>query len=583
MIRLRVLLITTSIFSLVFLLAILESAMAVGIPGGDFRALAYDKGAGYALLSRYELFISPDGESWSPAGLDMSGDELLSVARGKNSFLAGTASGRIIRFTLGSAPVDLPKVKDPFGRIVAPVRMIATGPRGGDIIISSGQGVMISRNSGETFEPVTVPFWNDPSSREIRAVGYIGKTAMVFTRSGAYYSKGGEFLPSSEGLPVNLAPTAVFIENGRALSAFPKIGIFQTTNGKSWKKLVRTPDDPIAFLGTTGKGIIAAGPFSPMYLGDAKGKNWTKVVDISPGFTPVTTVKASRGALLVLRGKGLYRLEGGDLRPIPMPRSLASVSAQIQISGVTLAGTEGGVFRSSGGNIWEDVTPAGLGVPVTDFLQLSDDRILLSSRGLGGFVSRDEGRTWTQWNEGLGTSNSMRTLLMDGKVVLAGTENGLMYRTLEGKSLWQAAERGVPRETIFKLTKYDGRIWAASASGVYSGESGGPLSPVKGLRGSARDLSTDGKSLLALVGGHIYMIGAKGDLKEMDNVPAGASPTSVALVGGKAWVGTTAGVYTFSNGSWVKSWNREYEVKTVHQISRGVRVVTAGAGTFYLQ
>ncbi len=55
---------------------------------------------------------------------------------------------------------------------------------------------------------------------------------------------------------------------------------------------------------------------------------------------------------------------------------------------------------------------------------------------------------------------------MDGNVVLAGTENGLMYRTLEGESLWQAAERGVPRETVFKLTKYDGRIWVESRSGI---------------------------------------------------------------------------------------------------------------------
>jgi hypothetical protein len=461
--------------------------------------------------------------------------------------------------------------------------MIGVSAASGNIIISSGQGAMISRNSGETFQPLSDPFWNDAASREIRALGYLGKTALVATRGGIYYSTGDNFQLSNTGLPPGESPSAVFLESHRALAAFPRIGVFQTSNGKSWKKLNKVPDDPIAFLGTTGKGVIAAGPFSPMHLGDAKGSNWTKISGISPGFNPIASMKSSRGALLILRGKGLYKVDGGDLTPINLPKPLSSVFAELKTSGVILAGTAGGVFRSEDEKVWEDVTPASLGVPVTDFLLLPDSRILLSSGGLGVYSSQDNGKSWVQWNEGLGTANSIRRLLLDGKTVLAATENGLMKRALVSDSLWQPAERGVPRERVFELVMYGGRVWVASNSGVYSSKTGGQFTPIKGLEGNARDLSTDGKNLLALVGGHIYLVGAKGKAQDMGNVPKGAAPTSVALVDGKLWVGTTAGVYVHSNGSWKNAWIKEYEVIALDPIPAGVRVVTSGAGTFYLK
>ena len=266
MTRLRVFSIKVLSFSLAFFLVSVSAAPAAGIPGGDFRALAFDKGAGYALLSRYELFVSKDGNSWTPARLDIQGDEFLCIAGEKKSFLIGTGKGRIIRFSPGKKPFELPTVKDPFGRDVEPVRMIGVSAASGYILISSGQGAMISKNSGETFQPLSDLFWNDAASREIRALGYLGKTALVVTRGGIYYNTGDQFQLSNAGLPTGESPTAVFIESNRALAAFPRIGVFQTSNGKSWKKLNRVPDDPIAFLGTTGKGVIAAGPFSPMHL-----------------------------------------------------------------------------------------------------------------------------------------------------------------------------------------------------------------------------------------------------------------------------------------------------------------------------
>ena len=570
-------------YSLAFLLLSATAAPAAGIPGGDFRALAYDKGAGHALLSRYELFISKDGDSWTQAHLDVPGDEFICIAGEKKSFLIGTRKGRIIRFSPGKEPIELPTVKDPFGRVVEPVRMIGVSPDSGAILISSGQGAMLSKNSGETFEPLSDPFWNDAASREIRALGYLGKTALVVTRGGIYYSSGDQFQISNAGLPAGASPSAVFIEGGRALSAFPGIGAFQTSNGKSWKKLSRVPDDPIAFLGTTGKGVIAAGPFSPMHLGNAKGSSWTKVSDISPGFNPVASMKSSGGALLILRGKGLYKVEDDNLEPVPLSRPLSSVFAELETPGVTLAGTAGGVFRSEDGKAWEDVTPASLGVPVTDFLRLPDNRIVLSSGGLGAFISQDNGKSWDPWNEGLGTANTMQSLLLDGKTVLAATENGLMQRAPESESLWQPAERGVPRETVFDLAVHDGRVWVASTSGVYSGKTGGRYNLVKGLEGRARDLSSDEESLLALVGGHIYLVGAKGKARDMGDVPKGAAPTSVALAAGKLWLGTTAGVYVHSNGSWKKAWIKDYEVIAMDPTPAGVRVVTSGAGTFYLK
>jgi hypothetical protein len=558
--------------------------MAAGIPGGDFRGIAHAGEAGYGLLSRYDLLTSRDGRTWIASGLDVGSDELLSLAGERNSFLLGTREGRIIRYTPGNAPVELPLVKDPFGRVVSPLKMIGVQPGGGDILVSSGQGIMISRDRGNTFQPVKDPFWSDPVSREIRALGYLGKTALIITGRDIYYSKGNEFLPSRKGLPPDVRATAFFIENKRALAAFAGIGIFQTSDGVSWKKLTRAPDDPVAFLGTTGKGVLAAGPFSPLYFGDAGGGTWTRVETISPGFAPVTSQGTAGRALLVLRGKGLYRvIKDNNMEPVDLPGNPASFLARHESSGVTLAGTKGGVFRSRDRTRWKDVTPAGLGAPVSDFLSLPDHRILLSTVGTGTFISADDGSTWSDWNEGLGTANSVTSLLLDADLVLASTENGLMQRALSGESAWQAADRGLARETVHKLEWFNQEIWAASSSGLYSAAGGGKFGLLRDLEGVARDISAGKDRLLALVDGSVYLIGKNGAVDNLGTTPDGTVPTSVALADGKVWAGTTAGVYLYVNGAWSRAWAKDYEIGSVQPENRGIRVVTKGAGTHYLK
>jgi photosystem II stability/assembly factor-like uncharacterized protein len=562
-----------------------ELAHAKAPPGADLIMVRYSEDQGYAVLSPYELYLSKDGKSWRPVGLAQKNIRLATVVQGKDFSLVATESGKLFRISGGRQIQVLDPPRDPFGGRIRGLKTLTANADGTQILASPGLGVLISNNRGDSWEAVKDPFWSDPKARQVIGVGFAGDVPVVVTREGVYVRIKGKFELSGKGLPEVVRPTAAFSGSGRVLIALPGQGLYETKNGKSWKRLPSVRHDPLAFIGRTENGYLASGPFMPVYLSDKKGDQWERISKFSAGFVPASAAAVDPGAAIIFRGKGLMRLDEGVLSQMELPYNLATVYAILNLPGDLpgrqLAGTQAGVFYTEDGGLnWIDATPEMLGSPVSAFLQLSDGRILLASLGSGIFISTDGGVTWETWNHRLGTANVVRSLVEDKGGVLAATEKGLMWRAFGQREEWGPAQRGVPRLTVFRVIRSGDQIWCASMSGVYMAQAGGPFRIVNGLEGRATSIDEEDGRVIALVANRIFLRDTKGKIRELPELPGKVFPTAVALNRSATMVGTAQGLFQLKDGGWerVGQWN--YPVQVLVKDRVGVRVVTRGAGTY---
>jgi photosystem II stability/assembly factor-like uncharacterized protein len=552
-------------------------------PGADLTAVRYSEEAGFAVLGRYELYLSQDGRSWRPAGLAGRYGRLTTLAQGPGNTMVAAESGKLLRVKGVNRIEAVGPLRDPYGGRVRKIKELAVGPGGTEALASPGLGVLMSGDGGLTWKAVEDPFWSDQEARQVIGVGFAGRAAVVVTREGVYVLQKERFVPSLKGLPETVRPTATAAGSGTVLIALPGEGIYETKNGTSWKKLRGTPHDTIAFLGRAAGGYLAAGPFLPLHLSDEKGGKWESVGRFSPAFVPESSTAAGSGALIVFRGRGLMQLEDNGLSPVEFPYYLASLNATLDLPGRLLAGTQGGVFYTEDGGVsWTDATPRTLGSPVSHFLRLADGRILLASLGSGVFITGDGGVTWENWNQRLGTANVVRSLIEDGGEVLAATEKGLMSRGLGGGDQWKPADRGIPRHTAYKLVRGADQVWCATISGVYRARKGEDFRIVQGMEGLATSLDAREGSVLAVVAGRVLTADAGGKIEEFPRLPDGAVATAAAFDGDVIRAGTNQGVYQLAGDSWEPSAGPKYPVGHLLRDPAGMRVVTSGAGTYRL-
>ncbi len=560
-----------------------KSAKAKTPPGADLVDLKFTKGMGYALLSRYELFLSGDGIKWRPSGLSRTGDVLTGFAVGPDFILVGSESGRIYRTSDGRSwePLDAPQ--DPFRRTVTSLRNMAVGPKGTDVLASSGMGVVRSIDRGSTWQAISDPFWDVAEARQILGVGYAGKEAVVVTGSGVYVDSKTGFTPFHNKLPEKVEPTVAVSRKDRILLALPGAGIFEATSGSGWKKLATAPHNTLAFLGWTDQGYLAAAPFSNLFEGDGKAQSWQRVGSFSPAFVPISNVPIPKGALILFRGKGLMRYEGGVLSLVDLPGSLASIYSSLDLDGLRVVGTQGGVFISEDSERnWKDVTPTNLGSPVVTLLKASDGRILLGSLGSGVFVSRDGGRTWEDWGQDLGTANTVNALVEENGKILAATENGLMERSLSPGLFWVPVDRGLPRTNVSSLFQSRDTIWAATSTGLYSAKEGKVFKPVKGFSGPVSSFDHENGQIVALVGGDAILGSPKGKVERLSRLPNGTDATAVAFMEDTILAGSGQGLYRLANGNWVRIGTLKHPVTKLVSIDNKIGAITRGGGTFWL-
>jgi len=96
-----------------------------------------------------------------------------------------------------------------------------------------------------------------------------------------------------------------------------------------------------------------------------------------------------------------------------------------------------------------------------------DGTIYAGSFGLGVFLSKDHGNTWTSINKGMG-DRFILCLTADQKGrVYAGTVRGGIFRTRDDGASWEAISHGLKRVEVKSLLAHPRGIYAGTGRGVY--------------------------------------------------------------------------------------------------------------------
>jgi len=102
-----------------------------------------------------------------------------------------------------------------------------------------------------------------------------------------------------------------------------------------------------------------------------------------------------------------------------------------------------------------------------------DGTIYAGSFGLGVFLSKDHGNTWTSINKGMG-DRFILCLTADQKGrVYAGTVRGGIFRTRDDGASWEAISHGLKRVEVKSLLAHPRGIYAGTGRGVYQWQEDG--------------------------------------------------------------------------------------------------------------
>jgi hypothetical protein len=202
--------------------------------------------------------------------------------------------------------------------------------------------------------------------------------------------------------------------------------------------------------------------------------------------TPPTTIYAGT------EGDGVFRSLNDGLTWEPFNSGLESEGSHVRViytgEGKVFAGTDGGLFASSGG-AWEPVAqgpeedpahPAKLNAAVQAVVSLPGGTMLAGTASFGVFRSTDGGKTWSPPPEGNGMPSGGQTVWSFANFanfVWAATSSGI-YRSADFGSTWTLASDGIPESATTLAVFPDGKVptiyYAATASdGLYRTINGG--------------------------------------------------------------------------------------------------------------
>lgn len=232
------------------------------------------------------------------------------------------------------------------------------------------------------------------------------------------------------------------------------LGIFRSDDrGRSWVSVNAGLGDPFVLsLAAMEDGTVYAGTFrAGIFRSQDKGKSWHAVND------------------------GLHRLE---------------IKALLIAGGTIYAGTGDGVYRLDGGeHRWVPVSK-GLSETLVHSLALASDQTLFagtSGRGVYRYSSRTP--AWTRLSKGLIdheglVENFIRVLAIDREqAIYAGTFDGGVFRSADGGQTWRPISRALPNDSIRGIVASDKGLFVATGRGIFkSANQGGQWVPLnKGL------------------------------------------------------------------------------------------------------
>ncbi len=468
-----------------------------GLPSGNFRQFTVVGNTLYAgagdvydfsfdtLANRGVYRSSDNGQSWVAinAGLPSGGSQgeaifpLIGSFAVKGATLFAMTDAGLFRLNENAANwVSIPSTGLPNRNAFAP-RIVASG---NSLVVSGGNGpgsgLYRSTDDGLTFtQSQSAGFIGSlvANGDDVYAGGHFGVGIYFSSDQGRTFKRLNNSLTNTDIAVLALSGTNLFAGTGG-------LGVFLLTNNvQSWSeanaglaeedKLINTvaANGATLLAGTLGRGVLRSLDH---------GQQWTAA---NTGLPPSTSVQsfASFGANVYLGafGQGVFRSTDNGANWSAANTGLANLFVNaLQPHGAgLLAGTDGGVFRSADGVNW-----VSLGLPNRRVLSLSasaDGRVLLAGTNGGGiFRSTDNGQTWTPVTAGLSNQTILAlTIGNDGSTLFAGTDGGVFRSTDQGVT-WSGVNTGLPTGlSLRSFAVSGGKLYAGSFLGVFLTEDGG--------------------------------------------------------------------------------------------------------------
>jgi hypothetical protein len=415
-----------------------------------------------------------NGSSWTCAGAGLTDPDGVFALVVKDSLLFAGRSGVFVSTNNGNSWAvanDGLKYQDGWPPYVSTFLV-----DGGRIFAGTSQGVFLSTNNGTSWTVVDTSVERQYSG----AIATIGADLFVSTgnlflstNAGASWSTlkhgwvgaAGPLATSETNLWVGTAGAGVFLSRDKGTSWAP------ASDGLSYLS--------VSALASSGANLYAGTNGAGVFRSTDNGTSWTAANAGLPDGSVV--FKSGTNLSYSIPGGGSPVLSTSGPRG-PLPGIYVNA---LLVNGTNLiAGTRNGLFLSTNnGASWSSAN-AGLPYSEVNALAASGTNLFaVSSLHYGGqdgggelsggvFLSNDNGRSWTAFNQGLPKDSWMDTtqfdyvncLVSSGQNLLAGTERGV-FLSANNSSDWTAVVAGLPVQSI--VTSF-----AVSRTHVYAGTGG---------------------------------------------------------------------------------------------------------------
>lgn len=299
---------------------------------------------------------------------------------------------------------------------------------------------------------------------------------------------GDTWVTSSNGIrdPSLVAWFAVAPSDVDVVYAFAGSLYRSTDGGRSWVEATLPAEEIFPFA-------RAVDPFQPdtLYLADGLtvwrttdgGQTWEARSDGLPrrefGFIPALVAAPSQaGTLYAVTEESLYRTtNGGESWQLVNDDAFGALPpwtiALDPVDPLRVYRASGlGLFVSRDGGVTFSPSNAGLPAQAMHAIAAGDDGSLLASPLFGGVLaSADGGQTWTAGVDAGVEGESFEALAFDADGrAYAGSYQGRLFRSATGGRTWLRVGRRLPAATIWDLAPdpgTPGRLLAATEVGVY--------------------------------------------------------------------------------------------------------------------
>lgn len=493
--------------------------------------------------------------------------------------------------------------KGPFGGIVscavAKDSLVYIGTTNGGVYISSTNAL-----TAWTARPVGL------TSGKITALTHSGSYLFAGTADSGIFIFNGfvgsdrYWIKTNNGLNNLKIRSLLALDSITILAGTDGNGLYKTTDkGASWTAINSGFINTAAVTGLikAGNRIILLSQAGGVFASDDKGTTWVDFNDVNTlniGSTASLSYNSATDALLVSNVNGLYMASSASTtNAVSYLPAQTGLPFNTTVRGISNNGTgwylatDKGVYTTTNAINWvvagnglpgidvtaitalqnrliagvakEGVFKAIAGVhawsalnlnfnnPVTRTMTAAGDSLVVAITDKGVFVSKNLAASYVSSNSGLTDSLNINDIIVAQDLLLAATRNGGVFSSEDSGSTWIARNEGLSNLHIKKLFNFTHHLYAIDAAGNV-------------FETALQSISWEAMQ---------------------DGLPANVNPTSLALYGGKLFLGTLGnGVYLRGQhaGPW-KAANaglNNLDVTAVTASGNKIFAGTNGAGVF---